>query len=90
MINETIDSSTDIEELKSIVEYIEEDIIFCGHSGEAFQCEINQKKIINVGSITSKNNDFSTYFILNIIKDTLDIQQKILDIKDEEIDHEKN
>lgn len=75
MINETIDSSTDIEELKGIVESVEEDIILCGHSSEAFQCEINQKRIINVGSITSINGIFGTYFILDI-EDKLNIQQK--------------
>lgn len=75
MINETIDSSTDIEELKGIVESVEEDIIFCGHSTEAFQCGIHHKRIINVGSLTSKNGTFGTYFILDI-EDELDIQQK--------------
>jgi len=79
MSNEKIDSSTDIDELMRIVEYVEEDVIFCGHSSEAFQCEIDQKRIINVVSITaSKDNNYGTYFILSI-EDDLNIQQKHLD-----------
>lgn len=59
----------DEESLKSLLEFIDEDIIICGHTHIPYHFNFNNKHIINVGSVgkPKHGSPMSTYVIVEII-----------------------
>jgi len=59
----------DIKSLKSLLEAIDQDIIICGHTHIPYHFSLNNKHIINVGSVgkPKHGSPMSTYAIVEII-----------------------
>lgn len=92
-IIEIMDNSSSEDELKEMVEGVEEDIIVCGHSHVPYMGEINEKKIINVGSVGCPydGDKRASYAILNVTEGQVEGEirrveyevEKLLDIAQE-------
>jgi len=84
---EIMDGSTGEGELKEMVAEVEEDVIVCGHSHRPYIGEIEEKKIINVGSVGSPydGDNRASYAVLEITAGQIESEIKRVDYNIEKL-----